>query len=271
MAREELGVGDGVIAKINYAWRLVATGGCFAVFGVGGLLLSTVIFPPLLLLPKKKRSSHARWAIHKSFKMFMWLMQTVGVMRFDVTGTEKLYRCNKTLVIANHPTLIDVVAMVSIMPTASCVVKQALWKNPLLSGVVRAAEYISNSDPDKLIKDCVEDVATGSALVIFPEGTRSQPNSPLHFMRGAAYIALNSGMPILPVLISCKPATLTKCRKWYHIPKERCHLRIDVLEPVFATRWVKADEPQAISARKLTQALEAFFTQKLKQHGHTEA
>lgn len=260
-----------MIAKINYGWRLAATGGCFAVFGVGGLLLSTLIFPPLLLLPKEKRGLRARWLIHKSFKLFLWLMQTVGIMRFDVIGAEKLHGCRNTLVLANHPTLIDVVAMISLMPAASCVVKQALWKNPFLSGVVRAAEYISNSEPEKLIRDCTEDLAAGNPLVIFPEGTRSQPGKPLHFLRGTAYIALSSGLPILPVLISCKPTTLTKSEKWYHIPPKRFHLRIEVLEQVFATRWVEAHEPQTIAARKLTQALEAFFTQELERHGCTEA
>lgn len=260
-----------MIDKINYGWRLIATGGCFAVFGVGGLLLSTLFFPPLLLLSKEKRSLRARWIIHKSFKSFMWLMQTVGVMRFEVIGAEKLQSCKNTLVLANHPTLIDVVAMVSLVPTAGCVVKQALWENPFLRGVVRAAEYISNSDPNKLIKDCTADLATGNPLVIFPEGTRSQPNKPLHFLRGTAYIALNCNLPILPVLISCRPATLTKSEKWHHIPQKRFHLRIEVLEPVFATRWVTPGEPQTIAARRLTQALETFFTQELERHGCTEA
>lgn len=269
MAREGLGVGVGMIEKVNYAWRLAATGGCFAAFGVGGLLLTTLLFPPLLLLPKKKRSLRARLIIHKSFKVFMWLMQTVGVMRFDVTGAEKLHKCRNTLVLANHPTLIDVVAIISLMPAASCVVKRALWKNPFLGGVVRAADYISNSEPEKLIKDCAEDMAAGNPLVIFPEGTRSQPGKALHFLRGTAYIALSSGLPILPVLISCKPTTLTKDKKWYQIPRQRFHLRIEVLEPVFATRWVEAGEQQTIVARKLTQALEAFFSQELERHGRT--
>lgn len=271
MEREEHGIGIGMIAKINYGWRLAATGGCFAVFGIGGLLLSTLCFPPLLLLPKGKRGLRARRMIHKSFKFFIWLMQTVGVMRFDIVGADKLYECKNTLVLANHPTLIDVVAMISLMPAASCVVKKALFKNPFLGGVVRAADYISNSEPEKLIEDCAEDMATGNALIIFPEGTRSQPGKPLHFLRGTAHIVLTSGMPILPVLISCNPATLTKNMKWYNIPLQRFHLQIEVLDPVLATRWVDAGEPQAIAARKLTKALETFFTQELERHGRTKA
>lgn len=191
-------------------------------------------------------------------------------MRFDVVGAEKLYACKNTLVLANHPTLIDVVAIISLMPMASCVVKQSLWKNPFLSGVVRAADYINNSESDELIKDCTDDLAAGNALVIFPEGTRSRPDKPLHFLRGAAYIALNSGMPILPILVSCNPIALTKDKKWYQIPPQRFNLRIKVLEPVFANHWGNPDEQQPIAVRKLTKSLEAFFTQELKLHGCIE-
>lgn len=257
--------------RLNYYWRLAATGGCFAMFGIGGLFLSTLVFPVLLVFPAKNRLLSARWLIHKSFGLFMGLMEKVGVMRFDVVGADRLRDCRNALVLANHPTLIDVVALVSLMPTASCVVKQALWQNPLLGGVVRAADYISNSEPENLLSDCAADLAAGNPLIIFPEGTRSQPGKPLSFLRGAAYIALKSGMPILPVLIHCSPSTLTKREKWYQIPRRRFHLRVEVLEPVLANRWVGADEPPALAARKLTHALETHFNQELIRHERIEA
>ena len=256
-----------MMRTLNYYWRLVATGGCFATFGIGGLLLSTLVFPPLLVLPKHKRDIHARWIIHKSFGLFMWLMESVGIMRFEVSGADQLRNCENTLVLANHPTLVDVVALISLMPSASCVVKQALWKNPFLGGVVRAANYISNSDPEKLIDDCAADLATGHSLIIFPEGTRSRPGCPLQFLRGAAYIALKSEKPILPVLIDCNPTTLTKREKWYQIPHRRFHLRVHALDPITIHRWVRQEEPSAIAARKLNAGLEAFFSEQLRCMG----
>ncbi len=251
---------------LNYYWRLAATGGCFAAFGIGGLALSTLVFPVLLLTPRNMRTVHARWVIHKSFRAFMWMMETVGIMRLEVIGADTLRHCRNTLVLANHPTLIDVVALISLMPVASCVVKRALWNNPFLCGVVRAADYISNSDSESLIDDCADDLAAGNPLIIFPEGTRTQPGKPLHFLRGAAHIALKSGMPILPVLIQCTPTTLTKQEKWYQIPQCRFHLRMEVLAPVSASGWVSVDEAPTIAVRRVTQGLEALFTKKLEVH-----
>ncbi len=266
--RTELAMDTGslILGTINYCWRLVATGACFAVFSLGGLGLRVLIFPVLGLVPSGRRSERVQWVIHKSFAAFLWLMEFSGVMRMEVFGAEKLRNCQGALVLANHPTLIDVVALVSLLPAASCVVKQALWTNPFLGGVVRAAGYISNSDPDSLINDCASGLKLGRSLVIFPEGTRTQPGAPLHFQRGAAYIVLRREVTVVvPVLIDCNPSTLTKSEKWYQIPPRRFHLRIRVLDPVDAKRWVEPGERPMIAARKLTRALELFFIQELSK------
>lgn len=267
MARDEPGAGVDMLARINYAWRLAATGGCFLTFGIGGLVLSVIIFPVIRLIPSPKKSLRARWVIHKAFGMFLWLMHTTGVLRLEISGGEKLRNCRNALVLANHPTLVDVIALVSLMPTASCVVKQALWNNPFLGGVVRAADYISNSEPEMLIQDCATDLRIGNPLLIFPEGTRSSPGQSMRFKRGAAYIALNSDVPIFPVLISCTPPTLTKHEKWYKIPERRFHLLIKVHDPITISQWVDSAAPSAIAARQLTHALEKYFTKALNIHG----
>lgn len=253
------------MARLNYCWRLMATGVCFTVFGVGGFLLALLVFPVLRIASGESKLCRTRWVIHKSFALFLWFMEAVGVMRMEVVGAEKLRNCRSTLVLANHPTLIDVVAMISLMPMASCVVKQALWQNPLLRGVVRAAGYLSNSDANSLIDDCSSALLAGNPLVIFPEGTRSRPGEELCFQRGAAYIALRSGMPVLPVLIDCNPSTLTKRERWYHIPQRRFHLRIKVLEPVGVIQWIKPEDARTIAARKLTRAFESYFTLELRK------
>jgi len=254
-----------MLARLNYCWRLLATGGCFAIFGIGGFALWALVFPVIRLASRRACAQKTRWVIHKSFGAFLWLMETVGIMRMEVDGAEKLRRCRGTLVLANHPTLIDVVALVALMPEASCVVKQALWRNPFLGGVVRAAGYISNSDSDSLINDCARDLQQGRPLLVFPEGTRTCPGQALSFQRGASYIALRSQVPIVPVMIDCNPTTLTKREKWYQIPPRRFTLRIRVLDPVSAENWVSTDEIQTIAARKLTRAFEGFFIQELSR------
>lgn len=252
-----------MIMRLNYYWRVVATGGCFALFGLGGIALWTFVFPMIRALPGQAKAERIRWVIHCAFRAFLWFMQIVGIMRLKVEGAARLRDAHGMLVVANHPTLIDVVALISLMPDASCVVKQKLWKNPCLGGVVRAAGYISNSDSDRLMSDCAQDLRLGRPMIIFPEGTRSRAGQPLEFQRGAAYIALRSRRPVLPVLIDCSPSTLTKREKWYQIPRRPFCLRIRVLEPLSVESLADVGQAQTIVARRLTQALETLFTREL--------
>jgi 1-acyl-sn-glycerol-3-phosphate acyltransferase len=259
--------------RFNYWWRLSVTGGCFAAFGVGGMLLSTLIFPAMRLLPGRPqiRSRRAKFMIHKLFSALVWLLRYLGVMRLETHNVEALRNAGPVIVLANHPTLIDVVVLISCMPYANCIVKSALWKNPFYGGVVRAAGYLSNDKPDALIDDCVASLAEGTPLIIFPEGTRTVPGQPLRFVRGAAHIALKSRACIQPVVIHCDPPTLAKGGKWYTIPPKRFCFSISVRPPLDVADVNGADEPNSIAARKLTEELERYFTRELITHESTIA
>jgi len=101
--------------KLNYYWRVIATGFCFASFGIGGLFLSVIVFPVINLLPIHINTSRriAQRIVHYSFRFFLWEMQFVGVLRINIEGKEHLYDDSFNLIIANHPTLIDVILIIA--------------------------------------------------------------------------------------------------------------------------------------------------------------
>lgn len=254
--------------RINYIWRLFATGFCFATFGLGALGLALVVFPLIRLFSSTNRTVHARLAIHLSFRSFLWLMQAIGVLDLKVQHADRLKAFHCGLVIANHPTLIDVVALIALMPNANCIVKRALWNNPFVGLAVRAAGYISNDDSEQLINACAQGLTPGNPLIIFPEGTRSVPGLPLRFKRGTAHIALHADSPILPVIITCTPPTLTKGEKWYTIPRTKAHLFIEVREQIQISNVIQQNQ-HSVTARQLTSAFQQYFTEAISSHGST--
>lgn len=258
--------------RLFYIWRLLATGWCFASFSIGGLFLAVIIFPLLnianLFLPESRKKYHkAQSVIHYAFKLFIKQMIVLGIMKVEVKDLEKLQNDRPKLILANHPTLIDVVLLISLIRHTNCVVKKALWRDPFLTGVVRAAGYISNDGTDALIDDCVAALKSGDNLIIFPEGTRSVPGKDLKFQRGAAHIAARSGVEIVPVTITCNPPTLTKAEKWYHIPPRTFELKAEVGDPIDVNEMVGADEPSAVVSRRLTRYLLEYFTERLNHFG----
>ena len=246
-----------------YVWRLVATALSFSLFGIGGVLLRVLIFPLLALLPGDalSRRTRARAVVSKTFYLFVRFMYRSGVLTYEVEGIERLGRPGQ-LVLANHPSLIDVVVLIAFIRDANCVVKQSLWDNPSMRGPIRAAGYISNSGSMDMLDEAAGALQSGQTLVIFPEGTRTTPGQAPEFHRGAAAIAIRGARIVTPVVISVSPTTLTKAEPWYSIPSRRFHIRLRVGEDIDPQQFNAMGAPP-IASRKLNDFLHQHFMKEL--------
>ncbi|MBW3567015.1 MAG: 1-acyl-sn-glycerol-3-phosphate acyltransferase [Proteobacteria bacterium] len=258
-----------MLAWLDFGWRLLGTGFCFLAFGIGGAIMGLVLFPLVMLLPgtTAARSRRVQRIIRAGFRLFLGTVRFLGIGDISVVNGHLLSCEGRKLVLANHPTLLDVVVVMSLMPQADCVVKQALWRNPFLGRVVRGAGYVSNSSPEKVLEGCHRLLEKDRALVLFPEGTRSVPGQALAFQRGAARLVLRSGAPVQPVTVTCEPATLMKHTKWYRIPPHRWHIRVMAHQPVSRNELLAAqDIPEPAAVRRMTTALQDLFERKLVEH-----
>jgi 1-acyl-sn-glycerol-3-phosphate acyltransferase len=242
--------------KLNHAWRIFATGFVFVLFGVGALFISITMFPLLRLTAWNADTARRRIqrGMQATFWVYMEIMRVLGILTYRVEGAERL-RERGRLVVANHPTLIDVVLLVSLMPEVDCIVKRGLWRNPFLRWPVSWAGYLPNSEGEELIKECAATLKRGHSLLVFPEGTRTVPGQPLRMHRGAAHIALAADVELLPVTIRCEPPTLFKGNPWYRVPARRFHMQVVVGAPIAAREFRQGGEADARSARHLTQWL----------------
>jgi len=257
-----------VSSSFNRSWRIFATAFCFASFGLGGLLLGLVIFPLIRLTvwEHAARRRLSRNVIHGAFRVFVAQMRVMGIYTYELRNIDRLQR-NGLLIVANHPTLIDVVFLMSLVRNADCVVKAALWRNPFTRGPVQAADYVSNGSGPEVVDACIASVRKGSNLIIFPEGTRTVPGRPLAFQRGAGNLAVRGALALTPVYIECTPVMLTKGEKWYRVPLRPPHFVFSVGEDIPVAPYLRPDVPLALAARHLTQDLERHFAQELVCHG----
>jgi 1-acyl-sn-glycerol-3-phosphate acyltransferase len=226
----------------NWLWRLFGTGLSFVVFGLTSFLLGALVFPAVCLFyrNKQRRRVVARRTINRAMKFFIGVMSSLGLLSYSVDGREKINQEQGGIIIANHPSLIDVVFLLAIFDDADCVIKEAMWSNIMTRWIVRAADYIHNGDPVEVIEQSIVRLRNGGRLVLFPEGTRTVPGTEPDFKRGAAVIALRAGVPCLPVAIRCEPATLTKAAPWYAIPEHPVRFKITILEWIDTQMFVGA-------------------------------
>ncbi|MEX2497162.1 MAG: lysophospholipid acyltransferase family protein [Woeseia sp.] len=250
---------------LDYFRRLFATALSFAVFGVAGLVMGLVLFPFLFVFihDDVARQVVARRLIGRAFGAFVWMMKCLGVLTYEISGQENIEEGRNHLIVANHPTLIDVVFLVSLFPHADCVIKEAVIRNPFMRGTVRAANYIANDAFEDLLKCCVERVKKGSSLLLFPEGTRSVPGRPIEFKPGAAAVAVRADACVLPIAIECTPPFLMKEKPWYYVPPTRPHFSIRIMLPVSLYDLVQDFRNQRHARYAMNEALRILITSAL--------
>lgn len=245
-----------------WSWRLFVTAVSFCCFGVGALIVGMVLLPIVKLVPAahEVKRRRARGMMSAALRMFVGFMRRGGVLTYEFHGRERLGRAGQ-LVVANHPTLIDVVFLLAFMPAASCVVKRGLWRNPLTRWAVTLAEFIPNDDTASMIEGAARSLKEQQTLIIFPEGTRTRPSQPMVFHRGAANIALRAASVVTPVYIRCDPTTLTKSEPWYRIPPRRPHFALFVGDDLDLSPYRRA--PLPLGSRAFNQHLHQHFQLEL--------
>lgn len=242
--------------RLNRWWRVVATALCFTVFGLGGLVTRFVVYPLLLLAVRRpaRRQRLVQALIHHCFRCFVALMRGLGVLSYEVQGLERLQR-RGLLILANHPSLIDVVFLISFVRHADCIVKAALAHNTFMRGPIQAAGFITNGGGAQLLQDCLRSLAAGNNLIIFPEGTRTPLQGEVKLQRGAAHVAVKGRVDITPVHIHSSLPMLSKGVPWWQVPQRKPHFTIQVREDIPVERFCTDAASEALAARHITDHL----------------
>ncbi|GAA0786543.1 MULTISPECIES: lysophospholipid acyltransferase family protein [Pseudomonadati] len=239
---------------------------CYLIFGLGGLISSLTIMPVLRFWPGSYavKVSRVQRFVSWMFRGFVAMLTFAGVIKVNQTQIKQLNNITGTIVVANHPTLVDVVVLISLMPNVGCVVKQTLWRNPFIRGVLSSAGYIPNRGAALLLEDCAQVLSRGTNLIIFPEGTRTVTGSIINpFARGAANIALRTRSNILPVILRTDVAGLTKQQPWYEIPQQTINMSVEVGDIFAYQTYRQLDSGEAKLARQMTRELEQFYKTQL--------
>ena len=223
-----------MVARLADVWRIARNGLAFATFGASALLFAFV------LIPAARRSAsghelpdlHAQRLLHSGARWYMRFLARLGMVQLVVHGADRLRGAGSRLVVANHPTLFDIIVLTSLLPQADGIVNVDRSRNPFLRRLVSIAGYIPNDNGIQVVNECVRRLRAGRTVVVFPEGTRSPEGGLGAFRPGTALIALRSGEHPLPVLLTCDPPALAKGKSWYDIPRGPLHVTARVGEPL---------------------------------------
>lgn len=227
------------------------------VVGLGALAVLCLTWLPFALLCAVLPPRAGRWvgrlAIMVGFRVYLHFLTLFCACRFDLSALDRLRGDAPLILVANHPSLLDVVMIVSRLPNAVCVMKAALMDNILLGAAARLARYIRNDAPMSMVRQARAELQQGAHLVIFPEGSRTR-QLPLDDCTAASgLIAHAARVPLQSLAIEFSSPYLGK--DWPLFKKPELPLR-------FSIRLGQRFEPPD-NARRFTRTLEGYFRAEL--------
>jgi 1-acyl-sn-glycerol-3-phosphate acyltransferase len=227
------------------------------VFGVCAPLLALIALPAAYLVVRDRREREV-WmqrTVHRAARVYLRFIDRLETLKVVGYGVDRLREVGPHLVVANHPTLVDAVVLLALMPQADCIVSKERANNILLRGLIRSCGYLRNDGGIAIVDECADRLRAGRSLLVFPEGTRSPKHGLRRLHRGAAHIALRAPCDLLPVTITCNPPMLGKEGKWYDLADRASRMTVVVREPIATRSVLDSGVAFPVAARRLTSQL----------------
>jgi 1-acyl-sn-glycerol-3-phosphate acyltransferase len=188
--------------KALYAYRVFAKWLSFFIFGLSSLILGISILPVmrLALHPTARFQKYGRRFMSAALRFFVFIMHSLRIVDLEPDNRESYRHLSSKIVVANHPSLLDVVMLISLIPNADCIVNARLTQG-ILRGVIRQLYIPGSREIEDIFRDCTESLRQGNCLIVFPEGTRTPRAGKVILKKGAARVAMAAGCGIVPIHI----------------------------------------------------------------------
>ena len=157
--------------------------------------------------------------------------------KFGIHGKENINKDERYILVANHGSLFDIVAIMSFYPGISWFGHERLLKVPIFSKILKMTDYVPLKIPHtKTQKRCSSSLCRypeKQTVAIFPEGTRTLNGKINDFYKGFIYLLRTSEVGILPVTLN----------GFYKLkPKNRSYINFDSKLEVVIHKPMKREE-----------------------------
>lgn len=188
------------------------------------------------------------------------------------TGVEHLPAEGPAIVVSNHVNYLDPMAMgaVSSRPL-HFMAKEELFANAFGGWFLRNVDAfpVRRGQSDRrAIRHALRILAEGHLLAMFPEGTRSRTGELQELQRGAALLALKSGAPVVPMVVTGAYEALSGGRK---MPR-RVPMAVHIGEPLRLGQPSRVDQAAVTAASdRIHAAIEALYSHTEETAGQADA
>jgi 1-acyl-sn-glycerol-3-phosphate acyltransferase len=184
-------------------------------------------------------------------------------VKFSVEGVEHVDPNTRYVVVSNHLSTYDIPLLLWLLPVEGrFLTKKELFRIPLVSIAMRRVGMIEiNREAGRSTRAAINEgvklaAERGYSLIVFPEGTRSDAEELLPFKKGAFRIAIDTGLPVLPVIIEGSDRISRPGSKLFFPGSAR----IRILQPIETAGLTNRDDLTPLT-RSTEQAITSGYTE----------
>lgn len=166
-----------------------------------------ILFLPGFLIPPLFGEKGVR-VTYFFLRLWSWLFSKLNFIPYEILGREHINRKKSYIYVSNHTSFLDIPGLCLALPGQfRPLAKKELLKIPIFGWIARtAAVIVDRSNHDSRVKSLEKlsrTLANGISVLIFPEGTQNRSKEILQpFKDGAFRIAVETGQPILPIMVT---------------------------------------------------------------------
>lgn len=209
---------------------------------IGLFLVTGILAPPLIVVAFFTKGGPA----YSIMRVWGWWVSAFMGLTFSLRGEENIVPETSYIITPNHQSNADILALITVLPIRfRWVIKKELVKIPLFGWALRATGAISldRSNREESVKSLQEGTSRltgGWSVLIYPEGTRTSDGLIQDFKKGPFMMAVQSGIPILPV--TCNGAFKILPKKTLALRPG--HISVTIGHPIPTAGLTEDDVPQ---------------------------
>ena len=145
--------------------------------------------------------------VHKVARMWARSIMFASRIKVTVNGLANIDPTQSYVYMSNHQSNFDIPVLLACLPVQfRWLAKAELFKIPIFGRAMRGAGYIkidryNQESAFESINEAARKMKNGVSAMIFPEGTRSRDGNIRSFKKGGFVMALNAGVPIVPIVL----------------------------------------------------------------------
>lgn len=238
-------------------WRSFLTLFSFLIFGIGACVVNFTVVPLAKCFVKQGNLlDFYSDVVHKTWKFFVGWLCLIRLIRLDIKNIDEIKNIKNKIIVATHPSFIDVVILVGLIPKTTCIAKEALSRNPIMSNILNTIFITSEANIEEFKTQTKFMLDNGFNLIIFPSGIRHRKGEYPKIKKGASTIALNAKKNIVPIQFFADGDFLFINQPVWAVDKKTVTFSLEKLDEIDVLAEIEKGETVIVQKRNITKMIE---------------